>query len=126
VSVASFIASQRADHGVPHVISCRALEVSESWFYKWHQRPPTARQLRRAELDTAVAKVFQASEGRYGSPRVHNELVEAGWTVSEAVANVSPARLCGNGLRETPEQQPRMRSPYETLGYSGISFVVNL
>jgi hypothetical protein len=29
-------------------------------------------------------------------------------------------------LRETPEQQPRMRSPYETLGYSGISFVVNL
>jgi hypothetical protein len=44
----------------------------------------------------------------------------------EAVANVSPARLCGNGLRETPEQQPRMRSPYETLGYSGISFVVNL
>jgi transposase len=44
----------------------------------------------------------------------------------EAVANVSPARLCGNGLRETPEQQSRMRSPYETLGYSGISFVVNL
>jgi hypothetical protein len=44
----------------------------------------------------------------------------------EAVANVSPARLCGNGLRETAEQQPRMRSPYETLGYSGISFVVNL
>jgi hypothetical protein len=44
----------------------------------------------------------------------------------EAVANVSPARLCGNGLRETSEQQPRMRSPYETLGYSGISFVVNL
>ena len=48
------------------------------------------------------------------------------WPASEAVANVSPARLCGNGLRETPEQQPRMRSPYETLGYSGISFVVNL
>jgi hypothetical protein len=24
--------------------------------------------------------------------------------VLEAVANVSPARLCGNGLRETPEQ----------------------
>ena len=44
----------------------------------------------------------------------------------EAVANVLPARLCGNGLRETSEQQPRMRSPYETLGYSGISFVVNL
>jgi hypothetical protein len=41
VSVASFIASQRADHGVPHVISCRALKMSESWSYKWHDRPPT-------------------------------------------------------------------------------------
>ncbi len=50
----------------------------------------------------------------------------AGGEVLEAVANVSPARLCGNGLRQTPEQQPRMRSPYETLGYGGISFVVNL
>jgi putative transposase len=76
VSVASFIASQRADHGVPHALSCRALEVSESWFYKWHERPPTARQLRRAELDRAVAEVFEASGGRYGSPRVHDELLE--------------------------------------------------
>jgi hypothetical protein len=43
VTVASFIASQRTDHGVPHAVACRALDVSESWFYKWHDRPPTAR-----------------------------------------------------------------------------------
>ena len=104
MSVASFIASQRADYGVPHVISCRALEVSESWFYKWHQRPPTARQLRRAELDTAVAKVFQASEGRYGSPRVHNELVEAGWTVSEKTVAAS---MAAQGLVARPKRRYR-------------------
>ena len=44
MSVASFIASQRTEHGVPHAMCCRWLGVSESWFYKWHDRPPTARQ----------------------------------------------------------------------------------
>jgi len=50
VSVAAFIGSQRTEHGVPHALSCRALGLSESWFYKWRDRPPTARQRRRAEL----------------------------------------------------------------------------
>jgi hypothetical protein len=102
--VASFTASQRAGHGVPHVISCQALEVSESWSYKWHQRPPTARQLRRAELDTAVAKVFEASEGRYGSPRVHNELVEAGWAVSDKTVAAS---MAAQGLVARPKRRYR-------------------
>ena len=44
MTVASFVASQRAEFDVPHALSCRALGVSESWFYKWHDRPATARQ----------------------------------------------------------------------------------
>ena len=35
VAVAAFIASQREEHGIPHAVSCRALGVSQSWFYKW-------------------------------------------------------------------------------------------
>jgi hypothetical protein len=69
MTVASFIASQRAEHKVPHVISCRALAVSESWFYKWRDRPPTPRQARRLRIDAAVKKSFDASEGTYGSRR---------------------------------------------------------
>ena len=38
MTVASFVAAQRTEHGVPHVISCRALGVSPSWFYKWRNR----------------------------------------------------------------------------------------
>jgi putative transposase len=48
VSVAAFIASQRTEHDVPDALACRALDVSESWFYKWQDRSPTARQRRRA------------------------------------------------------------------------------
>ena len=54
MTVASFVAAQRTDHAVPHVISCRALGVSPSWFYKWRNRGPTPRQQRRATLDEAV------------------------------------------------------------------------
>ena len=34
-------------NAVPHTVACRELDVSESWFYKWKDRPPTARQQRR-------------------------------------------------------------------------------
>jgi len=82
VSVARFIADQRAKHQVPHTITCALLGLSVSWFYKWIKRQPTARQQRRAELDTAVRERFDASGGTYGSPRVHTDLIEAGWRVS--------------------------------------------
>jgi putative transposase len=35
VSLAGLIAAQRVDFGVPHATSCRALGVSQAWFYKW-------------------------------------------------------------------------------------------
>jgi transposase InsO family protein len=68
-------------------VTCQLVGVSESWFYKWlaryrHRRPTASRQ-RRAELDAAVRTAFDASRGLYGSPRVHADLREAGWTVSE-------------------------------------------
>ena len=64
MTVASFIASQRTEHGVPHAKCCRWLGVSESWFYKWHDREPTAREQRRAELDAAVRAVAERRRGR--------------------------------------------------------------
>jgi len=95
MSVASFIASQRTEHGVPHAKCCRWLGVSESWFYKWHDREPTPRQRRRAELDAAVKASFDDSggtPGTYGSPRVWEDLVEAGWGVSVNTVAASMAR----------------------------------
>jgi putative transposase len=95
VTVASFIAAQRADHKIPHAVSCRALEVPSSTFYKWWDRPPSARQERRARLDAAVRTSFEESggtPGTYGSPRVFEDLVEDGWTVSVNTVAQSMAR----------------------------------
>jgi putative transposase len=94
VSLAAFIADQRTSHQVPHAVACRALAVSESWFYKWHHRSrqPAPSELRRAELDAAVAEVFAAAHGLHGSPRVLIDLRADGWTVSEKTVAKSMAR----------------------------------
>jgi putative transposase len=108
VSVASFVAAQRTDHGVPHAKCCRWLGLSESWFYKWHGREPTARQRRRTELDAAVRVSFDDSggtPGTYGSPRVFADLVEGGWRVS---VNTVAASMARQGLRgRSPKRRRR-------------------
>jgi transposase InsO family protein len=99
MTVASFIASQRTEHRVPHAKCCRWLGVSESWFYKWHDREPTVRQRRRAALDAAVRVSFDDSggtPGTYGSPRVFEDLVADGWRVS---VNTVAASMARQGLR---------------------------
>ena len=64
MSVASFVAAQRTDHGVSRAIACRALELSESWFYKWRNRAPTPRQVRRVDLDAVAAGCISGASGR--------------------------------------------------------------
>jgi helix-turn-helix protein len=76
--VAEFIKCQRTTFGIPHAIACRALGVSQSWVYKSINRVPTARQQRRARLDEEIRRLFTASGGTYGSPRITDDLREAG------------------------------------------------
>jgi putative transposase len=108
VSVACFIASQRTDHGVAHAKCCRWLGVSESWFYKWRDREPTVGQQRRAALDAAVKASFDDSggtPGTYGSPRVWEDLVAAGWMVS---VNTVAASMARQGLQgRSPKRKRR-------------------
>lgn len=107
MTVASFVAAQRADHEIPHAVACRALEVPASTFYKWWDRPPSARQVRRARLDAAVKESFDESGGTprtYGSPRVFEDLVEAGWKVS---VNSVAASMARQGLQGRAPKRKR-------------------
>ncbi|MFY9671646.1 MAG: IS3 family transposase [Trebonia sp.] len=81
--MAGFIASQREAHGVPQAVSCRALGVSQSWFYKWKDGELPPRAARRERLKAEIARLFKQREGKDGSPRITAALRDAGWRVSE-------------------------------------------
>ena len=55
----------------PITLLCRVLEVSRSGFYAWRSREASAAKVRREELTDEV-------KARYGSPRIHAELVAKG------------------------------------------------
>jgi putative transposase len=69
---------QRADYGIPHATACRALGVSQAWFYKWHHGDPSPRHARRVALTTEIKRLFARYKGKYGSPRITTDLTEAG------------------------------------------------
>jgi transposase InsO family protein len=109
VIVAEFIASQRTRFGIPHAIACRALGVSQSWLYKWINRKPTLREQRRERLDEEIKRLFTASGGIYGSPRITDDLREAGWKVSP---NTVAARMVELGLAgRAPKRRRSLTRP---------------
>ena len=73
----------------PVTLMCRALNVSRSGFYKWHNRKPSARQLRREQIEGKVVELFAEYKARYGAPRLAHELKDAGLPCSKNfVANI--------------------------------------
>ena len=103
MSVARFIADQRTMHRVPHAVCCRRWG-SGSWFYKWHDRPPTAaagapgRARRRGHGRRSTRR--SAPTGRRGSRGPGR----AGWKVSVNTVADSMAR---QGLQGRSPKQRR-------------------
>ncbi|WP_169317249.1 IS3 family transposase [Actinacidiphila oryziradicis] len=102
------ISDQRTEHSVPHSVCCRALGVSEAWFYKWRRRPaePTKREVRRAKLEERIVHFFTASGQTYGSPRITLDLWAEGWQVSvNTVAEVEVMADLGLQGRKPPRRR---------------------
>jgi len=76
----SFIAAEKGHHSL--VLLCRCLRVTRSGFYAWQGRPESARATRDRQLKILVRASFERSDQRYGSPRIHEDLVEHGARVS--------------------------------------------
>src|SRR5206468_6122457 len=62
----------------PVALMCRVLEVSRAGYYASRCRPESRRSTSDRQLAAKVQKVYEASRGNYGSPRVYVELREAG------------------------------------------------
>jgi transposase InsO family protein len=71
-----FIAKEKATYGVD--LLCNVLGVSRSGFYASQTRSVSARRQDDQRLAVHVAAAHAASQKRYGSPRVHEELLAQG------------------------------------------------
>lgn len=61
---------------------CELLEVSRSGYHAWRGRGPSPRERESVRLETHIRAIHAASDGNYGSPRVHEELRAQGNVVS--------------------------------------------
>jgi putative transposase len=76
----TFIAAKRAEHTV--TILCRCLRVTRSGFYAWQGRAESAHACDDRRLKVLVQASFHESKQRYGSPRIHEDLIEQNERVS--------------------------------------------
>jgi putative transposase len=59
-------------------IMCRVLSVSKAGFYAWLKRPPSAREQEDGKIAERVVEIYRQHKGRYGSPRIHQQLHDEG------------------------------------------------
>ena len=71
---------EKATHTV--TILCRCLAVTRSGFYAWQRRPESTHARDDRRLTVLVRASFDASKQRYGSPRIHADLIEGDEHVS--------------------------------------------
>ena len=77
----------------PVRLACDKLGVSASGYYDALERPESVTARCRRELGDKIEAIHAARRGRYGSPRVHAELRDAGETCCvNTVAKVMKAR----------------------------------
>ena len=69
-----FIAAEQAHHSLS--LLCRCMQVARSGFYAWRRRSESPHARRDRGLKVLVQASFDASKQRYGSPRIHRDLIE--------------------------------------------------
>jgi transposase InsO family protein len=83
--------------------ACELLEVSRAAYYAHRADSPSIRQLVDQELTEHIRQAHQASQGRYGAPRIHAELRRRGHRhARKRVARLMRAAgLCGRRPRRS-------------------------
>ena len=69
-----FIVAEKAEHSV--TILCRCLRVTRSGFYAWRRRSESTHAREDRRLKVLARASFEESKQRYGSPRIHRDLIE--------------------------------------------------
>jgi putative transposase len=69
-------------------VLCRTYKVTRSGYYGWRQRRHSARNTQNQQLSARIAAIYQASDGTYGSPRIH-------WALKAEGVRVGRKRVAG-------------------------------
>lgn len=80
---------------------CEVLDVSTSGYYDWRNRGPSDRDRKDAELLEEITQIWKESRRTYGSPRIHRELQDRGFTVGR---NRVARLMRENGIRAKQAQ----------------------
>ena len=83
---------------------CRVLSVSRSGYYRWRDRPESRRAIENRRLDAHIKAIFTKYKGRYGSPKITDELNDRGFSVSK---NRVARRMRASGLRSIVRRKYR-------------------
>jgi transposase InsO family protein len=62
----------------PVRLLCETLEVAPAGYYAWRQRPRSTQEQRHGTLLVEIRAVHAEVKARYGSPRIHKELLARG------------------------------------------------
>jgi transposase InsO family protein len=84
---------------------CRVLKVSRSGYYRWLNRKPSRRKLDNQRLDAEIREIYDGSKGRYGSPKITQELRDRGRRVGK---NRVAKRMRKSGLRSKIRRKYRV------------------
>jgi putative transposase len=99
-----------AADGLPVQLACRVLGVSESGYYVWRKRAPSARSIRHAWLTDLIREVHLGSRGTYGARRVQAELVLGrGVTIGHQAVELLMRRA---GIQGLSGQSRSRRAPH--------------
>jgi putative transposase len=107
----AFIATEKA--AFPIRLLCRTLHVSRAGFYAWHTRSPARRVRADERLGVEIAAIHAESRKRYGSPRIHAELLDRGCrTGRKRVARLMRVRGLAGRRRRRFRVTTQSRHPF--------------
>jgi putative transposase len=93
-----------AAEGLPVQAATRVLAVTDSGYYAWRSRGPSARAVRHALVTETIRQVHLASRGTYGYRRVHAELTMGrGLIVGHGTVELLMARAGLKGATGAPK-----------------------
>lgn len=73
---------RRCRNEYPVRLMCRCLNVSASGYYAWQDREPSSRAQENARLVRRIREIHEDSRGVIGAPRMHEDLLAEGETVT--------------------------------------------